>query len=84
MADNKKRLISAVGIQLRTNRSIQVEGTFGVLKEDFQFKRFNHRGKDTVHKMLYILAIGFNLAKLHDRIQSDRINKTLFETKEVA
>ena len=57
MADNQKRLISAEGIQLRTNRSIQVEGTFGVLKEDFQFKRFNHRGKDNVHKMLLSLAL---------------------------
>ena len=84
LADNKKRLISAEGIQLRTNRSIQVEGTFGVLKEDFQFKRFNHRGKDNIHKMLYILTMGFNLEKLHDRIQSGRINKTLFETKEIA
>lgn len=84
LADNQKRLISAEGIQLRTNRSLQVEGTFGALKEGFQFKRFNHRGKDTVHKTLYILAMGFNLAKLHDRIQSSRINKTLFEIKEVA
>ncbi|MDU5695881.1 MAG: transposase [Haemophilus parainfluenzae] len=84
LADNQKRLISAEGIQLRTKRSIQVEGTFGVLKEDFQFKRFNHRGKDNVHKMLYIRAMRFNLAKLHNRIQSGRINKTLFEIKEVA
>ena len=61
-----------------------MEGTFGVLKEGFQFKRFNHHGKDNVHKMLYILAMGFNLAKLHNRIQSGRINNTLFEIKEVA
>lgn len=81
---NQKRLISAEGIQLRTNRSIQMEGTFCVLKGDFQFKQFNHCRKDNVHKILYILAMGFNLAKLHNRIQSGRINKTLFEIKEVA
>ena len=84
LADNQKRLLSEEGIQLRTNRSIQVEGAFGVLKEDFQFKRFYHRGKENIHKILYILAMGFNLAKLHNRIQSGRINKTLFEIREVA
>ena len=61
-----------------------MEGTFGVLKGDFQFNRFNHHRKDNVHKILYILAMGFNLAKLHNRIQSGRINKILFEIKEVA
>ena len=84
MAANQKRLISAEGIQLWTNRSIQMEGNFAVLKGDFQFKQFNHRRKDNVHKILYILAMGFNLAKLNKRIQSGRINKTLFEIKEVA
>ena len=29
------------GIQLRINRSIQVEGAFGVLKEDYGFRRFS-------------------------------------------
>ena len=61
-----------------------MEGTFGVLKGDFQFKQYNHRRKDNVHKILYILAMGFNLAKLHNRIQSGRINNTLVEIKEVA
>lgn len=55
LAANQKRLISAEGIQLRTNRSIQMEGNFAVLKGDFQFKQFNHRRKDNVHKILYIL-----------------------------
>lgn len=29
---NQERILSPEGIQLRTNRSIQVEGAFGVLK----------------------------------------------------
>lgn len=33
------------GVKLRTNRSIQVEGAFGVIKQDFGFKRFLARGK---------------------------------------
>ena len=60
--------MSPEGIQLRTNRSIQVEGAFGVLKQDFQFRRLLHRGNDHVRKMLYLLAMGFNISKLQHRI----------------
>ena len=84
LAENQDRLISDTGIQLRMNRSIQVEGAFGVLKQDLGFRRFLHRGSGNVHKMLYLLAMGFNLAKLHNRIQAGRINTTLFTVKETA
>ena len=65
---NQERILSSEGIQLRTNQSIQVEGAFGVLKQDFQFGRLLHRGNDHVRKMLYLLAMGFNILKLHHRI----------------
>ena len=84
MAENQDRLLSDTGIQLRINRSIQVEGAFGVLKQDLGFRRFLHRGSGNVHKMLYLLAMGFNLAKLHNRIQAGRVNTTLFTTKHTA
>ena len=35
------------GILLRMNRSIQVEGAFGVLKQDYGFGRFLTRGRPT-------------------------------------
>ena len=82
LAENQDRLISDTGVQLRINRSIQVEGAFGVLKQDLGFRRFLHRGSGNVHKMLYLLAIGFNLTKLHNRIQAGRVNTTLFTVKE--
>ena len=84
LAENQDRLFSETGFQLRINRSIQVEGTFGVLKQDFGFRRFLHRGSGNVHKMLYLLAMGFNLAKLHNRIQAGRVNTTLFTAKQTA
>ena len=43
-----------------------------------------HRGNGNVHKMLYLLAMGFNLTKLHNRIQAGRVNTTLFTAKETA
>ena len=82
LAENQDRLLSDTGIQLRINRSIQVEGAFGVLKQDLGFRRFLHRGSGNVLKMLYLLAMGFNLTKLHNRKQAGRINTTLFTAKE--
>lgn len=83
-ADNTTRMTSHEGIQLRINRSIQVEGAFGVLKQDFGFKRFLHRGTGSIRKMLYLLTMGFNMAKLHKRIQSGRVNIPLFPLKQTA
>ena len=84
LAENQDRLLSDTGIQLRMNRSIQVEGAFGVLKQDLGFRRLLHRGSGNVHKMLYLLSMGFNLAKLHNRIQAGRVNTTLFTAKQTA
>lgn len=84
LADNAARITSDGGIQLRTNRSIQVEGAFGVLKQDYGFKRFLHRGTGNIQKMLYLLAMGFNIAKLHNRIQGGRANRPLFLVKQIA
>ncbi|WP_170998878.1 transposase, partial [Veillonella tobetsuensis] len=76
--------LSNTGIKLRINSSIQVEGAFGVLKQDLGFRRFLHRGSGKVNKMLYLLAMGFNIEKLHNRIQAGRVNTTLFTAKETA
>ena len=55
-----------------------------LLKQDLGFRRFLHRGSGKVHKMLYLLAMGFNIEKLHNRIQAGRVNTTLFTAKETA
>jgi len=43
------------GIRLRVNRSIQVEGAFGVLKTDYGFTRFLTRGKTSVTVNCFLL-----------------------------
>jgi hypothetical protein len=42
---SRANITSEGGIVLRVNRSIQVEGAFGVAKEDYHFRRFMTRGK---------------------------------------
>jgi len=66
------RIQSEEGILLRMNRSIQVEGAFGVLKEDMGFRRFLMRGSVKVQTEFLLLCMGYNLNKLHNKIQSGR------------
>ena len=58
-----ENIVSERGIALRMNRSIQVEGAFGLLKNDFGFRRFLTRGKRNIRIELFFLALGFDLKK---------------------
>ena len=73
----QERIQSEKGILLRINRSIQVEGAFGVLKEDMGFRRFLLRGTTKVQTEIYLLSMAYNLNKLHNKIQSGRCGKYL-------
>lgn len=55
------------------NRSIQVEGAFGVLKNDYEFQRFLLRRKTKVKLEILLLSMGYNLNKLHAKIQNIRM-----------
>ena len=63
------------------NRSIQAEGSFVVIKEDMDFRRYLYHGKDNVTAQSIILAIGYNINKLHHKIQSERTGQHLFSLK---
>lgn len=60
-------LTSELGIELRVQRSIQVEGAFGIIKEQMGFRRFKRRGTQNVKFEFMLIAIGYNLAKLHSK-----------------
>ena len=74
-----ENIMSPKGVLLRVNRSIQVEGAFGVLKNDYQFNRFLTRGKTSVKNEFILLCFGFNINKLHSKIQNGRCKKYLHE-----
>ena len=61
------RITSDNGKVLRLNRSIQSEGAFGVLKQDYGFKRFLRRGSTNVFTEATIFAIAYNINKLHGK-----------------
>lgn len=76
-----ERVTSEEGALLRMNRSIQVEGVFGVLKEDFRFRRFLTRGKKNVETQFFLLAFALNIEKFCNRTKKGRIGLDLFPLK---
>lgn len=82
--DSLKRVTSKEGCELRMNRSIQAEGSFGELKQDMGFRRFLCRGKQNVLAESMLLAMAHNINKLHNKIQSERTGVHLFKLKESA
>ena len=58
-----KNLESIHGALLRMNRSIQAEGTFGIMKNDHWYKRIVRRGIHSVKLEVLLVAIGHNLYK---------------------
>lgn len=72
-------ITSQQGILLRMNRSIQVEGAFGVIKQDYGFRRFLTRGKEKTETQFFLLAFAYNIEKLCNRTKSNRLGKSLFE-----
>ncbi|MDR2343328.1 MAG: transposase [Spirochaetaceae bacterium] len=63
-----------------------MEGAFGVEKEDYHFRRFMTRGKGGVRceLLLLLLCFGYNVNKLHHKIQQGRCGKSLHPLKEKA
>ncbi len=76
-----ERITSEYGTQLRMNRSIQAEESFANIKEDMEFRRYLYRGKENVTAQSILLAIGYNINKLHHKIQSGRTGQHLFPLK---
>lgn len=60
-------LESIHGALLCMNRSIQSEGTFGIIKWDRSYKRLFRRGLKGVILELTLISCGFNLYKYHNK-----------------
>ena len=72
-----ERITTEYGTQLRMNRSIQAEGSFAVIKEDMNFRRYLYRGQENVLAQSVLLAIAYNINKLHFKIQGGRTGQFL-------
>lgn len=83
-AEDLERILTEEGQQLRMNRSIQAEGSFGELKQDMGFRRYLCRGSQNVLAESVLLALAHNINKLHNKIQGERTGTHLFALKKSA
>ena len=66
-------LNSVHGALLRMNRSIQAEGTYGVMKWDRSYTRAYRRGIENVNLELMMISVGFNIYKYHNKRKRQQV-----------
>ena len=72
---SQDNLCSPKGIELRVNRSIQVEGDFGIIKQNYGYTRVRRRGIDKVTTEIMLTALGLNISKLIRFYETGKLNK---------
>ena len=56
-------LLSVEGIEMRVNRSIQAEGSFGGLKQDMAYTRLRRTSLEKASLEIMLTCLGFNIRK---------------------
>lgn len=59
----RNNLQSPKGIEIRINRSIQVEGTFGQIKNNMNYDRIRRRGLNKVSCEIMLMCLGVNVRR---------------------
>ena len=59
----RENLQSIPGIEIRVNRSIQVEGAFGNIKQNYGFARLKRRGLNNVGSEIMMVCLSVNIRK---------------------
>lgn len=73
-----ENLSTEFGKELKKQRSIQVEGAFGVIKQDMKFVRFSRRGLENAKMEFLIVCIGYNFKKYHNyRLKKEKESKQI-------
>lgn len=74
-------LLSVEGIEVRVNRSCQVEGCFGIMKQDNYYDRFRRTGLVNVSMELMLTALGMNIKKYMRGVAIIKYWKVTSDTK---
>ena len=75
----RDNLLNPKGIEIRINRSIQVEGTFGQLKQNMQYVRIRRRGMEKVSCEIMLMCLGRNVRKFFTLLDSDKIESNYWK-----
>ena len=67
----RNNLLSLQGIEIRINRSIQVEGTFGQVKQNMNYTRIRRRGLNKVECEEMLVLLGVNIRKFMNLVSNN-------------
>lgn len=75
----RSNLLSPEGIEIRINRSIQVEGTFGQIKQNMNYDRIRRRGLEKVSCEIMLMCLGRNVRKIFTLMEIKEIKSSYWE-----
>ena len=76
----RNNLLSPKGIEIRINRSIQVEGTFGQIKNNMNYERIRRRGLKNVSCEVMLECLGVNIRRLLDSFEKSKFKDNYWDT----
>lgn len=75
----RNNLQSPKGIEMRINRSIQVEGTFGQIKNNMNYDRIRRRGLEKVSTEIMLMCLGVNLRKYFSSLDNNKFKNNYWK-----
>ena len=76
----RNNLVSPKGIELRINRSIQVEGTFGQIKNNMNYDRIRRRGLKKVSAEIMLMCLGTNIRRYFESFENNKFKRNCWKT----
>ena len=76
----RNNLLSPKGIEIRINRSIQVEGTFGQIKNNMNYDRIRRRGLEKVSAEIMLMCLGVNIRRYLSSIDENKFKSNCWNT----
>ena len=67
----RRNLLSPKGIEIRISRSIQVEGTFGQIKQNMNYERIRRRGINKVSCEIMLMGLGVNIRRYFNSLYDE-------------
>ena len=75
----RNNLLRPKGIEIRINRSIQVEGTFGQIKNNMNYERIRRRGLERVSCEVMLMCLGVNIRRLLDSFEESKFKDNCWD-----
>lgn len=76
----RANLLNPKGIEIRINRSIQVEGTFGQIKNNMNYDRIRRRGLTKVSAEIMLMCLGVNIRRYFNSFSENKFKSNCWNS----